>query len=63
MNADITSDEGKHQAQTGSSALSRYLKEMHDYQRDAMEKLYSHTIERPCSSVCEPDEIDFFLVS
>ena len=59
----ITTEEGKKQVKAGSSALSRYLKEMHDYQNDAMEKLYSSTIDRPCTAGCELDEMDFFSVS
>lgn len=63
MNPDITTEEGKKQAESGSSALSRYLQEMHEYQKVAMEKLYSNTIDRPCTAVCELDETDFFTVS
>ena len=63
MNPDITTDEGKEQAKSGSSALSRYLQEMHDYQKDVMEKLYASTIDRPCTAVCELDETNFFTVS
>ncbi|KAI2503479.1 hypothetical protein MHU86_10948 [Fragilaria crotonensis] len=60
MNPDITTEEGKKQAESGSSALSRYLQEMHEYQKVTMEKLYSNTIDLPCNLVCELDESDFF---
>jgi hypothetical protein len=64
VNADITTEEGKQQAQSGSSALSRYMQEMHDYQKGAIERLYTNTIDRPCAGACETgDEVDFFMVS
>lgn len=53
---DITTEEGKQNVTAGSSALSKYLQHMGDIQQEAMDKLFSATVDGPCSaSTCEGD--------
>mmetsp|Transcript_4260 Transcript_4260/g.6236 ORF Transcript_4260/g.6236 Transcript_4260/m.6236 type:complete len:218 (-) Transcript_4260:187-840(-) len=50
---DITTEEGKQNATAGTSALSKYLQHMGEIQQEAMDKLFSATVDGPCVSNCE----------
>jgi hypothetical protein len=45
-----------------TASVSPFTYGFHDSQLDPFEALYSNTVDRPCSSVCGHDELDFFLV-
>lgn len=62
---DITSQKGMQDASSGSSSLSKYLKQMGDLQREAFEKVYDAVdqpcMHEPCLPTCETD-MDQFLM-
>jgi hypothetical protein len=63
QSSDITTEAGKEQATSGTSALSKYLQQLQNSQRDVMESLYTSAIDRPCLHACDNnDALDHFLV-
>ena len=63
---DITSQKGMQDASSGSSSLSKYLKQMGDLQREAFEKVYDAVdqpcMHEPCLPTCETDMDQFLMV-
>lgn len=60
--SDITTEQGKEQITSKSTALSTYIQKMDDYRRETMEVLYTNTVDRQCLPACEQDEVAFFMV-